>query len=503
MNSIKRNVVWNLFSSIWLSCLNIALVPVFIRFMGIEAYGLVGFFATIQAALNLLDFGLSPAINRQMARYAVQPEKRQEARDLVRTLEVGYWGLALLIGGGIFLLSYFIAYHWLQTVQLPKQAVQQAIMLIGLVAACQWPLSFYSGGLQGLQKQVLLSRINICAVTFRFCGAAIILWLVSPTITAFFIWQAIASAAHTLAVTIFFWRSLPTTEQTPRFQFGLIGVIGRFAGGMGAITVVTLVLVQLDKIILSKMVPLEMLGYYTLASLVSNGLAMLGGPIFNALFPSFSELVAKGDLLKLREMYHRGSQLMAVVVLPVAVILAVFSHEVILLWTGDKSTAEYTHYVVIFLVLGTALNSLMSLPYALQLAYGWTGLTFYTNLLTLFAVIPSFIFFIHLYGLVGAAVVWLMLNSMYLLVVIPIMHRRLLPGEQWRWYLEDVGFPLAASILAGGMGRLLISPSTPPFLLAVSLAVLLACTFALAALAAPLIRSWVLGQIRRLQVIHD
>ncbi len=503
MNSIKWNVIWNLFASIWLSCLNIALVPLFIRFMGIEAYGLVGFFATIQAALNLLDFGLSPAINRQMARYAVQPEKRQEARDLVRTLEVGYWGLALLIGGGIFLLSYFIAYYWLQTVQLPQLVVQQAIMLIGLVAACQWPLSFYSGGLQGLQKQVLLSKITIYAITFRFCGAAIVLWLVSPTITAFFIWQAIASAAHTLAVTIFFWRSLPTTEQLPRFQIGLVRVIGQFAGGMGAITVVTLVLVQLDKIILSKMVPLEMLGYYTLAGLVSNGLAMLGGPIFNALFPSFSELVAKGDLLKLREMYHRGSQLMAVIVLPVAVILVIFSQDIILLWTGEKSTAEYIHYVVIFLVLGTALNSLMSLPYALQLAHGWTGLTFYINLLAIFAVIPLFIFFISLYGVVGAASVWFMLNSMYVLVAIPIMHRRLLPGEQWRWYLEDVGLPLAASILVGSIGRLLIPLSTTPFFLAVSLAVLLASTFALAALAAPLIRSWVVDQIRHLQVIHD
>ena len=105
----------------------------------------------------------------------------------------------------------------------------------------------------------------------------------------------------------------------------------------------------------------------------------------------------------------------------------------------------------------------------------WTGLTFYTNLLALFAVIPSFIFFINLYGLVGAAIVWLMFNSMYLLVAIPIMHRRLLPGEQWRWYLEDVGLPLAASIL-----RCICACCSllhPSLLLVVSLAVLLASTF--------------------------
>ena len=36
------------------------------------------------------------------------------------------------------------------------------------------------------------------------------------------------------------------------------------------------------------------------------------------------------------------------------------------------------------------------------------------------------------------------------------MHRRLLKGEMWRWYREDVGIPLAGALMLGGITRLLL-----------------------------------------------
>ena len=78
--------------------LQMACVPLYIRFLGVEAYGLIGFYLMLQAILQVLDLGLSPTMNREMARYSVQPEKADEARDLVRTLELGYWLIGLMIG---------------------------------------------------------------------------------------------------------------------------------------------------------------------------------------------------------------------------------------------------------------------------------------------------------------------------------------------------------------------------------------------------------------------
>ena len=173
MNSIKWNVVWNLFASIWLSCLNIALVPLFIRFIGIEAYGLVGFLP-IQAALNLLDFGLSRHQSPDGS-LCCSTRKARSAR-FSADAGSGVLGFGVVNRWRHFLLSYFMAYYWLQTVQLPASG-SASHYVDRLGAACHG--LFLSGGLQGLQKQVLLSKITICAITFRFWWRRHCFWLVS------------------------------------------------------------------------------------------------------------------------------------------------------------------------------------------------------------------------------------------------------------------------------------------------------------------------------------
>jgi len=145
---------------------------------------------------------------------------------------------------------------------------------------------------------------------------------------------------------------------------------------MTGISLTVIFLTQTDKIVLSKILSLEMFGYYTLATAVASGLTYFIGPVFSALFPRFSQLVSANDEKGLIELYHKGCQFMSVVILPAAIVVALFSSEILLLWTGDPITVANTHLVVSILIVGTALNGLMNLPYALQLAYGWTTLAF-------------------------------------------------------------------------------------------------------------------------------
>jgi len=58
------------------------------------------------------------------------------------------------------------------------------------------------------------------------------------------------------------------------------------------------------------------------------------------------------------------------------------------------------------------------------------------------------------YGAVGAAWAWLALNGIYMIVGVPLTHRRLLKGEAFRWFTKDVGIPLAGSLVIAGIARL-------------------------------------------------
>lgn len=484
MNILKKNIVANFSGNIWTGLMSLIFVPLYIHFMGIEAYAMIGIFASLLAIFALLDMGLSSTVNREMARLAVHEDKSQDMRDLIRTLEIPYWVVGLLIAVTIVLTSPLIAYHWVQIKDLSPNSVQTAIMLMGLCVAFRWPIAFYSGGLMGLQRQVLLNGIEVIVATFRGLGAVLILWLVSPTVEAFFLWQIAVSLVHVGLIVFFLWRSLPVTLEPPRFRLKLLLNIWRFATGMTGITVLVTILMQLDKVILSRMLSLEMFGYYTLANVVAMTLFRFVRPVFSATYPKLTNLVelnATEDIVKL---YHKSAQLVSVLVLPAAVVVALFSKEILLLWIRNPVTVEHTHVLVSILIVGTAINGILNIPYAMQLAFGWTRLAFLVNIVSVLILVPLIIVLTKWYGVVGAASVWVILNLGYMFISLPIMHRRLLPAEKWRWYFSDVGRPLFAAVAIAIIGRYVIQPDWSPVLLIASMVVVSAATLLASALSA-------------------
>jgi O-antigen/teichoic acid export membrane protein len=494
MSRVKTNFFANLAGSGWTALVGLACTPLYIHLMGMEAYGLVGFYLMLQGVIQILDLGLSPTMNREMARYSVLPGKTREARDFVRTLEVGYWAIGILIGGAVWYAAPYIATHWIKAGKISPSELSRVVTIMGALTALQWPLSFYQGGLLGLQRQILHNGITIASATLAGGGALLILWLVSPTVSAFFTWQIIVSLLQVGVTTFALWRCLPGSDHAARFVPGITRNIRGFAAGMSGITITALVLTQLDKVILSKMLTLKTFGYYILAGMVGNGLSgLLIAPMFNTIFPQFSALVAARDEKSLLEMYHGSTQVMAVMILPAAIVVAFFSREIMHLWTGSLEIASNTAPIVSILVGGTALNGLMNLPYALQLSHGWTRIGLAINAFFIITLVPAIIFMTRHYGAAGAASVWLGLNGIYMIIGVPLTHRRLLKGEAVRWITKDVGIPLAGSLVIAGSARMIfpVFESTSRFLPALLLLLVFGLTAAGAAMCTPATRDFV------------
>lgn len=488
-NTLKRNIAANFVGSIVQAVVSLAFIPVYLKFLGIESFGLLGFFATLQAMLALLDIGLSATLTRELARLSILSGKQQEMRNLVRSLELVYWGIALLIGFVIISAASFFANHWVKAGNLSPQVIERTILVMGLAAALQWPSSLYSGGLMGLQRQVRLNSINVGASVFRNAGAAIVLWLASPTIQAFLLWQAIASALATSVLAFSLWQSLPQGQGPASFQKHLLASLWKFAAGMTSISVLAVILTQLDKIILSRMLSLEMFGYYTLASTVAFSLMRLFTPVFYSIYPRFTQLATSGDEDALKVLYHKSSQFMSVLVLPAAIVIAFFSADVLFLWTRNPLLVERAHVLVSVLILGTALNGMMNPPYALQLAYGWTKLNVLSNVLAVVVLAPGIVVLATEYGSLGAASAWLLLNIGYIALIPPVMHHRLLRSELKSWYLRDIAAPFVTAVSVAGLARWALPDTSSPTPMLIQLIVVSMLTLAATLLSVPTMRA--------------
>ena len=109
--SLKLNILASYASQIYLVVISIAILPVYMKYMGAEAYGLVGFFAMLQGLFNLLDFGLTPTISRQTAQYNAGVETALGFRQLFRSLSLIFSCIALIGGGLLFYFDSYIATH--------------------------------------------------------------------------------------------------------------------------------------------------------------------------------------------------------------------------------------------------------------------------------------------------------------------------------------------------------------------------------------------------------
>lgn len=435
-------------------------VPVYLHFLGVEVYGLIGIWTTLEDLANLLDLGLTPTLTREMAVCASDPTRAGEARTIVRTLEAGYWTVGILIGAVLVMAAPALADHWFRNRGIPASTLQTVLTMIGLLIACRWPLSFYSGGLIGLDCQVLLGVVTTGLSWVRNLGAVVVLWWIAPSAVAFFAWQILVNTVQTVLVTVLLWRNLPSADQPARIRPRALKGIWRFAAGNSGIAVVALCLNSMDKLVASKMLSLETLGYYMLGWRLTGVLYLIFGAMTSALLPAFARLATTGEAGRLKRLYHQSCQATAVMAMPAATIFLLFGHDLLKIWTRSSLISANTYPIAVLLITGAALNGLGTGPYCLQLALGWTSITFYSNLALLCLAAPLLIIFTQHFGARGTASAWVLINAGYLLTEIPLTHWFLLRSELLRWYLEDNGLPLLACVAAG----LLVYQLTPTHL---------------------------------------
>ena len=456
--STKTNIISNFAGRSVTVILGIVFVPIYLRYLSVEMYGIIGFFSSIQAFLFLLDGGISPTLNREVARLSAFPDKAQELRDLSRTLEILCWLIGFVVCIIALLASPAAANYWLKSENISPEIIRQALMIMSVTFTFQWAVGFYTGGMYGLQEQKLLNILNVILAFIRSFGAFFVLAFVSPTIEAFLIWQLVTTVLNCLLFFIFFWRRLPKTSEKPRFKGTLLKEVWRYAAGMAGTSLVVLVLTQTDKIILSKLLTLEDFGYYSLAlTLAGTGIGMIVGSIQTTYFPQFSQLVAQNKLDEMRELYHRACQVMSFFLIPAVTIIAFFSYEILLIWTRKPEIAQNTYILLTLIAIGTGLNGLMHLPYYAQLAFGITKIGFWQNVIAIIFLIPFMIYATLHYGAIGGALSWVILNFSYTIFGMQVMHRMILKKELKKWYLIDVGLPLLLAIIINSAAYLLLT----------------------------------------------
>lgn len=496
--SIRRNIVAGYAGQLYTTLVGILLVPLYVEYMGVEAYGLVGFFTMLQGWFMLLDMGLTPTIGREAARYGGGGIGALALRQLLR----GFEGIFIVVGtagaGLLVAAAGTIAEHWLKVEQLDLLEVQRAIMLMAAIIALRWLGGLYRGAINGFERIVWLTGFNGAMATLRFVVVIPFLVHVGSTPTHFFAYQLGVAVLEAMVLVGKTYGLLPAVAVPGwiRWQWAPVRGVMRFALSAAFTSVVWVVVTQSDKLLLSGLIPLAEYAYFTLAVLMASGVALLSSPITNALLPRLTRLHAQGDVAGLHDLYRSATQWVVVMILPIVLVLSFFPGQVLTAWTGKTDVAASAAPLLTLYAAGNGILALAAFPFFLQVAHGELRLHLIGNILFVLLFLPLLLLTVTRFGTVGAGYAWLVANLLPFLAWLPIVHRRFLRGQHMDWLIKDIGtIALPPTACAALLLHLMQWPPSRSGL-AAELLVVYAVLAAIGAGSSSAVRNWLRSRVR-------
>ena len=447
--SFKKNVIFNYCGHFYTVTINIIVIPSYLHYLGAASFGLISIYVVMQSWLSLLNIGFIPALSREVAFYRSQKNGFFQARQLLRSLEIIFLLVNFLVMFGVVFSSHWIAHHWLKVQNLTYSEVMHCIVLMGVITSFRWFSDLYRAGMSGMEEQVWLNSISVVITTLRCGGAYVFLRWVTRMPVHFFEYQLLIAVIESILLSVKCYKIIPLLENFSlglNVSWGLIKKVFPFAFGLFYTTTLWILLSQSDKLILSHILPLTIYGYFALVTIISGGILQCAMPINLALLPRMTHLLSQGKKEEMLQIYRNATQLVVVILFPLIGIVAMFSTQVIYIWTGDNIAANWAGPILFWYALGTGFMCVSIFQFYLQFAMGNLKLHVISYTVFTLITVPLIFYFAYHEGAKGVAITLFLMQGVLFFIWPPVIHRKYAPGIHSRWLLKDI-FPIATVVL--------------------------------------------------------
>lgn len=457
---MRHNLIATYASQAYTALAAVVFVPVYLRLLGPEAYGLVGFFTVLLASFALLDLGLTRTMSRETARFHARPEEDALAyRRLFRALQILFAGIAVVGALVLIALADPIADKWLRNETMPTAEVRLALQLMGLTAAFRWTGGLYRSVVIGAEKIIWTASFNAIVATVRYMGVIAAMLAFAATTTVFFSYMALLGIVEVTGLVWMAYRHMPRLPAGARLDMSIRAMrpLLGFSTTIAVTSSIWFLVTQTDKLLLSRLLALADYGHFTIGVVVAGTVLMATRPLSVPILPRMAKLEAAGEHEALRSLYRTATQMTCVLAFALAATLAGFADDVLWAWTGDRAVTANAAPIVRLYAIGNALLTVGAFPFYLQYAKGELRLHLVGSILFVAMLIPALVLATARYGAVGAGWTWATLTAAYLAAWVPLVHHRLLSGLHGPWLLHDV-LPIVIAAGTAALVAFLLAP---------------------------------------------
>jgi O-antigen/teichoic acid export membrane protein len=399
---LAGNAIWNLVGFGAPLIFGLLCIPVVVREMGADRFGVLTLAWAVVGYASFFDLGLGRALTKLVA------EKLGSNRHT--DIPIFFWTSLLLmtILGLIGAAAVIAISPWLvhEALKIPKPIQNEALwsfVLLGLSI----PVILITAGFRGfLEAHQAFRTINLLRVPMgmlTFGGPLIVLPFsrsLSAVVAVLVLGRAMAAGAHLLMCV----RVMPNLWRRAAFQRAVIPSLLQLGTWMTVSNIIGPLMLYSDRFLIGALLSVSAVAYYATPYEFVTRLLLFPSAIAGVVFPAFSATFTR-DPTRTAIIFKRSLKYLAIVLFPAVLLVVTFAEPGLRVWLGAEF-ARNSARVLQYLAVGVFLNSLTLLAFTLLQAVGRPDITAKVHLIE----VPGYLLLLWLlvraYGIEGAAIAW-------------------------------------------------------------------------------------------------
>jgi len=437
MTRLSKNIVYNLLGQGLLLALSLVAVKLVFSRLGPDTLGILYFSITLGIALYaILEMGVSTTVVREVSTHL--EDESGYLRDLIRTATLLYWGAYALLATSVYLAAPTVVGWWLTLSTLDTDTATRMVRVLGTGTLLLLPSSLYASLLRGTQRMEFNNGLDVARAGAQQLGIIIILAFGGGSLAIAY-WFSVSFVLALIGYFLATARFFPLGALMPGYSSTVVLQNVRYSISVAAVSVLSTVHLQADKLIISKLYSVGAFGFYGLAFSVVARLTVFTRAVSQAALPTMSSLFRIGEHDDLLRQYRKLQDVVCFLAVPTLAAVA-FAAEPLFAYLLDGKTARMLLIPVALLCIGTYMNSTLSMPYIVSLATGRPDIPARLNFHALFVTLPATAILVYFLGFPGAGLSWILYHLFSYVYAVPRICSQCLkiPTREWFWHTFKV-----------------------------------------------------------------
>lgn len=398
-NKVISNSIINLLTQIIPIFVAVVFIPISIKALGNELFGVYSLTVTFIVLFNYLNFGIAPATTKEISKNLAKNNNK-----IVISLLLNSFFVMLFIGIIISFLFYTYSYGIATLMSKNRKLIiilSELIQLLGIMSPFIMIVIFLRSVLEAKQIFIVtsLNRAFLNSIIFI---SPIIVYIKGFSILSIFKLLIFVYIFSTLILgTIVYKKFLQGNKLI--FIIKDAKVLLHIGFWMMLSSLAGVGLYYADRFMIGYIMSATAVAYYVAAYDLVTRLNIISGSLTSALFPAFSHWFELGEKLKIKNAIIFVSKIILFLVAGVSFLLIIYSKSFLHLWINEEYSI-HSYLILQLLTIGVLFNTLSVVPFRALSAIGFPNLVAMVYIVEM----PIFVSLTYLlivkYGLIGAVV---------------------------------------------------------------------------------------------------